>query len=73
MYRAKGYAEGGINQRRKTIERRKELTDEWKARGVSKDKEYAILTDEMTKAWRAYPCGSIKSSKACARKTCATI
>lgn len=51
FYRAKGYTEGWINQRLQTIEMRKELTDEWKARGVSKDKEYAILTDEMTKAW----------------------
>ena len=51
FYRAKGYTEGWINQRLQTIEMRKELTDEWKARGVSKDKEHAILTDEMTKAW----------------------
>ena len=51
FYRAKGYTEGWINQRLQTIEMSKELTDEWKARGVSKDKEYAILTDEMTKAW----------------------
>lgn len=51
FYRAKGYTEGWINQRLQTIEMRKELTDEWKARGVSKDKEYAILTDEMTKVW----------------------
>ena len=51
FYRAKGYTEGWINQRLQTIEMRKELTDEWKARGVRKDKEYAILTDEMTKAW----------------------
>ena len=51
FYRAKGYTEGWINQRLQTIEMRKELTDEWKARGVQKDKEYAILTDEMTKAW----------------------
>ena len=51
FYRAKGYTEGWINQRLKTIEMRKELTDEWKARGVSEGKEYAILTDEMTKAW----------------------
>ena len=51
FYRAKGYPEGWINQRLQTIEMRKELTDEWKARGVQKDKEYAILTDEMTKAW----------------------
>ncbi|MCI8459001.1 MAG: hypothetical protein HFE46_04985 [Clostridia bacterium] len=50
-YRAKGYTEGWINQRLQTIEMRKELTDEWKARGIEKDKDYAILTNEMTKAW----------------------
>jgi len=50
-YRAKGYTEGWINQRLQTIEMRKELTDEWKARGVKEGVEYAILTDEMTKAW----------------------
>ena len=51
FYRAKGYTEGWINQRLQTIEMRKELTDEWKGRGVTKDKDYAILTNEMTKAW----------------------
>lgn len=51
FYRAKGYTEGWINQRLQTIEMRKELTDEWKARGIEKDKDYAILTNEMTKAW----------------------
>lgn len=50
-YRAKGYTEGWINQRLQTIEMRKELTDEWKARGIEQDKDYAILTNEMTKAW----------------------
>lgn len=50
-YRAKGYTEGWINQRLQTIEMRKELTDEWKARGIETDKDYAILTNEMTKAW----------------------
>ena len=50
-YRAKGYTEGWINQRLQTIEMRKELTDEWKARGIERDKDYAILTSEMTKAW----------------------
>ena len=49
--RAKGYTEGWINQRLQTIEMRKELTDEWKTRGIEKDKDYAILTNEMTKAW----------------------
>ena len=50
FYRAKGYTEGWINQRLQTIEMRKELTDEWKERGITKDKDYAILTNEMTKA-----------------------
>ncbi len=51
FYRAKGYTEGWINQRLQTIEMRKKLTDEWKERGVQEGKEYAILTDEMTRAW----------------------
>ena len=51
FYRAKGYTEGWINQRLQTIEMRKELTDEWKARGIEKEKDYAILTNEMTKPW----------------------
>ncbi len=50
-YRKKGYTDGWINQRLQTIEMRKKLTDEWKERGVEEGKEYAILTDEMTKAW----------------------
>lgn len=51
FYRAKGYTEGWINQRLQTIEMRKELTDEWKERGIEKEKDYAILTNEITKAW----------------------
>lgn len=51
FYRAKGYTEGWINQRLQTIEMRKELTDEWKNHGITKEKDYAILTNEMTKAW----------------------
>ena len=50
-YRAKGYTEGWINQRLQSIEMRKELTDEWKARGIEQERDYAILTNEMTKAW----------------------
>lgn len=50
-YRAKGYTEGWINQRLQSIEMRKELTDEWKARGIEQEKDYAILTNEMTEAW----------------------
>ena len=51
FYRAKGYSEGWINQRLQSIEMRKELTDEWKARGISQERDYAILTNEMTRAW----------------------
>lgn len=51
FYRAKGYTEGWINQRLQTIEMRKELTDEWKSLGIEQEKDYAILTNEMTKAW----------------------
>lgn len=51
FYRAKGFTEGWINQRLQTIEMRKELTDEWKNRGIEKEKDYTILTNEMTKAW----------------------
>ena len=50
-YRAKGYTEGWINQRLQAIEMRKELTDEWKARGIEDERDYAILTNEMTKTW----------------------
>ena len=49
-YLKKGYSENWINQRLKSIEIRKELTDEWDKRGVKKGLEYAILTDEITKA-----------------------
>ena len=50
-YQKKGYSQDWINQRLKTIEVRKTLTDEWDARGVTKGIEYAILTDEITRAW----------------------
>jgi hypothetical protein len=50
-YLKKGYSTEWINQRLKTIEVRKDLTDEWKQRGVKEGLEYAILTDEITKAW----------------------
>ena len=50
-YLRKGYSKEWINQRLKTIEVRKELTDEWQTRGMKEGLEYAILTDEITKAW----------------------
>ncbi|MDD2413125.1 MAG: Bro-N domain-containing protein [Bacteroidales bacterium] len=50
-YLAKGYSKEWINQRLKSIEVRKELTDEWLERGMKEGLEYAILTNEITKAW----------------------
>lgn len=50
-YRRKGYSENWINQRVKTIEVRKGLTDEWKRAGLQEGQDFAILTDLITKAW----------------------
>lgn len=50
-YLRKGYSREWINQRLQAIQVRKELTDEWQDRGVKKGAEFAILTDEITKAW----------------------
>ena len=50
-YLQKGYSKEWINQRLKSIEVRKELTDEWQERGMKEGLEYAILTDVLTKAW----------------------
>ncbi len=50
-YLKKGYSKEWINQRLKSIEVRKELTDEWKERGMKEGLEYAVLTDEITRAW----------------------
>jgi len=50
-YLRKGYSKEWINQRLKSIEVRKDLTDEWQDRGVEQGMEFAILTDEITRAW----------------------
>ena len=50
-YLRKGYSREWINQRLQAIQVRRELTDEWQARGVKKGVEYAILTEEITRAW----------------------
>lgn len=63
-YMKKGYSNVWINQRLKTIEVRKELTDEWDNRGVKKGLEYAILTDEITKAWSGHTTREYKRLKA---------
>ena len=60
-YREKGYSDEWINQRLRAIETRKKLTDEWSARGVETDLEYAILTNDLTKAWSGL---SVKDYKA---------
>lgn len=50
-YLKKGYSKEWVNQRLKTIEVRKELTNEWESRGIKEGNDFAILTDEITKAW----------------------
>lgn len=62
-YLKKGYSKAWINQRLKSIEVRKELTDEWGDRGVKKGLEYAILTDEITKAWSGFSVKKYKNYK----------
>ena len=62
-YLKKGYSKEWINQRLKTIEVRKDLTDEWEKRGVSKGQEFAILTDEITKAWSSFSVKQYKKHK----------
>lgn len=62
-YLRKGYSKEWINQRLKSIEVRKELTDEWENRGVQKGQEFAILTDEITKAWSGLSTKQYKNFK----------
>ncbi|WP_300602961.1 BRO family protein [Niabella sp.] len=62
-YLRKGYSKEWINQRLKSIEVRKELTDEWEQRGVKKGQEFAILTDEITKAWAGHSVREYKQLK----------
>jgi len=62
-YLKKGYTREWINQRLQAIQVRKELTDEWDARGVQKGVEYAILTDEITKAWSGMSTRKYKNFK----------
>jgi len=62
-YRNKGYSEEWINQRMRTIEMRKELTDEWQRSGVKQGKEYAILTNEISQAWSGMTTKEYKNFK----------
>ena len=62
-YLKKGYSREWINQRLQAIQVRKELTDEWQDRGVQKGVEYAILTDEISKAWSGMTTRQYKNHK----------
>lgn len=62
-YLQKGYSQDWINQRLKSIEVRKALTDEWETRGVKEGMEFAILTNEITKAWTGLTTKQYKNLK----------
>ena len=62
-YLKKGYSREWVNQRLQAIQVRKELTDEWDARGVQKGVEYAILTDEISRAWSGMSTRQYKNLK----------
>ena len=62
-YARLGYPADWINQRLQTIRARKELTDQWKSHGVQQGKEYAILTDEITRAWSGMSTRQYKNLK----------
>ena len=62
-YRKKGYSEEWINQRLKTIDIRKEFTDELKEKGISASKDFAILTNILTQAWSGYSAKEYKNLK----------
>lgn len=62
-YLKKGYSREWINQRLQAIQVRRELTDEWDARGVQKGVEYAILTDEISRAWSGMSTRQYKNLK----------
>lgn len=62
-YARLGYPEDWINQRLQTIRARKELTDQWKSHGIEKGREFAILTDEVTRAWSGMSTRQYKNLK----------
>ncbi len=62
-YLKKGYSKSWINQRLKSIEIRKELTDEWERTGIKKQTDFAILTNEITKAWSGKTIKNYKKHK----------
>ena len=62
-YRRQGYSDRWINERMKSIKMRKELTDEWERSGVHEPKDFAILTNVLTKAWSGMTTGEYKQYK----------
>ena len=62
-YRRQGYSDKWINQRMRSIEMRKELTDEWQRAGIHEQKDFAILTNVLTKAWSGMTTGEYKRHK----------
>ena len=62
-YRRQGYSDRWINERMRSIEMRKELTDEWHRSGIHEPKDFAILTNVLTKAWSGMTTGEYKRHK----------
>ena len=62
-YRRKGYSDKWINERMRSIEIRKELTDEWQRSGITEHKDFAILTNVLTQAWSGMTTGQYKKFK----------
>ena len=62
-YRRKGYSDKWINERMRSIEMRKELTDEWLRSGITEHKDFAILTNVLTQAWSGMTTGQYKKFK----------
>ena len=69
LYRKKGYDEGWISKRIKTLQKRKELTDVWKENGIEKHTEYAILTNEIYKTWSGMTAKEYKQYKGLRKKS----
>ena len=62
-YRRQGYSDKWINERMRSIEMRKELTDEWQRAGITEHRDFAILTNVLTKAWSGMTTGEYKKLK----------
>ena len=62
-YRRQGYSDKWINERMRSIEMRKELTDEWQRAGITEHKDFAVLTNVLTKAWSGMTTGEYKRHK----------